>query len=126
MGYTPHLSTSVWVGYPNARIEMSSVHGIAVAGGTFPAQIWHDYMTVAHGTDCDSFPPPTELPKFSAFYGGTDETDNGGTGGYDPNLYASPPQPPPQTQPQEPQPPPGRGNGNGNGRGNGNGNPPGQ
>ena len=96
VGYTPHLATSVWVGYPNARIEMSSVHGIAVAGGTFPAEIWHDYMLTAHGTNCDSFPPPTEPAKFSAFYGehaanglkvgrgyagGTDPGGTGGTGG---------------------------------------------
>ena len=26
---------------------MTDVHGIAVAGGTFPAQIWHDYMEKA-------------------------------------------------------------------------------
>ncbi len=37
MGYTPHLATGVWVGYPDALISMTSVHGISVAGGTFPA-----------------------------------------------------------------------------------------
>jgi penicillin-binding protein 1A len=50
VGYTPQFSTAVWVGYPNdqgvAR-SMNSVHGITVAGGTFPAQIWHDFMGVA-------------------------------------------------------------------------------
>ncbi len=69
VGYTPHLATAVWVGYPNARISMTSVHGIAVAGATFPAQIWHDFMTTAHGTNCDAFPPPTTPPSFSTFYG---------------------------------------------------------
>ncbi len=49
VGYTPNLSTAVWVGYPDASIEMTNVHGIAVAGGTFPAQIWHDYMVAAIG-----------------------------------------------------------------------------
>jgi penicillin-binding protein 1A len=144
VGYTPHLSTAVWVGYPNARIEMTSVHGISVAGGTFPAQIWHDFMTTAHGTDCDSFPPPTEPARFSSFYGehsanglkvgsggystdgtgttpapGTGSSDPGGTdpgttGGYDPNLYASPPQQAPDTQPP-PAPPGGTGGTGGNG-----------
>jgi penicillin-binding protein 1A len=155
VGYTPHLATAVWVGYPNARISMTSVHGIAVAGATFPAQIWHDFMTTAHGTNCDSFPPPTVLPKFSTFYGahaangtkigsqysdgtGTSTTPstggtttpstggtggNGGTGGYDPNLYASPPQGPPHTTPPSPTPTPTQGNGNGNNGGNGNGTP---
>ena len=47
IGYTPKLSTGVWVGYPDALISMSSVHGVSVAGGTFPAKIWHDFMSVA-------------------------------------------------------------------------------
>lgn len=58
VGYTPTLSTSVWVGYPKAGIEMRSVHGISVAGGTFPAQIWHDYMALAIGGHCKEFPEP--------------------------------------------------------------------
>ena len=36
----PNYSTAVWVGYPNsdgAKRSMYSVHGITVAGGTFPA-----------------------------------------------------------------------------------------
>ena len=69
VGYTPQLASSVWVGYPNALVEMSSVHGIGVAGGTFPAAIWHDYMMVAHGDDCESFPEPTEPAQFSPFFG---------------------------------------------------------
>ena len=41
-GYQPNLSTVVWVGYPESNaIEMTSVHGITVFGGTFPAEIWH-------------------------------------------------------------------------------------
>jgi penicillin-binding protein 1A len=46
-GYTPRASTVVWVGYPNAQIEMSSVHGIQVAGGSFPATIWQLFMSRA-------------------------------------------------------------------------------
>jgi penicillin-binding protein 1A len=46
-GYTPTLSTAVWVGYPKANISMRSVHGIRVFGGTFPAQMWHDFMQEA-------------------------------------------------------------------------------
>ena len=42
-GYQPNLATAVWVGYPesNDDLEMTSVHGITVFGGTFPAEIWH-------------------------------------------------------------------------------------
>ncbi len=60
VGYTPLLSTSVWVGYPKAGIEMRSVHGIAVAGGTFPAQIWHDYMVRAVSGRCREFREPRD------------------------------------------------------------------
>jgi penicillin-binding protein 1A len=117
------------------------VHGIEVAGGTFPAQIWHDYMTVAH-TDCKPFPRPLHPASGSTFFGdhsssGTSGTYNyrapssannsaGGSGyrGYDPRLYAEPPQGPPPASP--PPTPPGNGNGTGGtgpGNGNGNGNP---
>ncbi len=41
-GYQPNLATVVWVGYPESNeISMSSVHGMIVFGGTFPAEIWH-------------------------------------------------------------------------------------
>ncbi len=43
-GYTPKYTTVTWVGYPDERISMYSVHGMSVAGGTFPAQIWGRYM----------------------------------------------------------------------------------
>jgi penicillin-binding protein 1A len=46
-GYVPQLETTVWVGYPRAEIPMEDVHGIAVAGGTFPATIWHLFMESA-------------------------------------------------------------------------------
>jgi penicillin-binding protein 1A len=82
VGYTPKLATSVWVGYPNALVEMRSVHGISVAGGTFPAAIWHDYMMVAHGDDCSDFPPPTEPATFSPFFGKYASTGSSGTGYY--------------------------------------------
>jgi penicillin-binding protein 1A len=68
-GYTPRLSTVVWVGYPHRFVPMTDVHGIKVAGGTFPAQIWHDYMSVAKGRFCGQFPKPTEKPELKPFCG---------------------------------------------------------
>lgn len=44
-GFTPGLSAAVWVGYPKGQISMYNVHGIRVAGGTFPAQIWSRFMS---------------------------------------------------------------------------------
>jgi penicillin-binding protein 1A len=49
VGYTPGLSTAVWIGFPDGQEhELRGVHGLkGVTGGTLPAQIWHDYMDVA-------------------------------------------------------------------------------
>jgi penicillin-binding protein 1A len=81
VGFTPRLSTSVWVGYPNPPIPMRSVHGITVAGATFPAGIWHDFMDVAHGSYCGDFRPPKEAFSAAPFFGkysrtGTRSDDN--------------------------------------------------
>jgi penicillin-binding protein 1A len=56
-GITTNASTVVWVGYPNAKIPMTAVHGIRVAGGTFPATIWRLFMTGAFGAH-----PPGDWP----------------------------------------------------------------
>ena len=68
-GYTPRLSTVVWVGYPNKAIPMTNVHGIKVAGATFPAAIWRDYMRVAKGSYCGQFPKPIEKAVLKPFCG---------------------------------------------------------
>jgi len=52
VGFSCEYSTAVWMGYPTADENgnpryMDSVHGISVSGGSFPAQIWSSYMTVA-------------------------------------------------------------------------------
>jgi penicillin-binding protein 1A len=59
VGYTPQLATAVWVGYPNKLIPMlTEYHGDPVAGGTFPAEIWRAFTTLAlAGRPSVSFPP---------------------------------------------------------------------
>lgn len=47
VGFVPQLSTAVWVGRPDQVVPMLSVHGRTVTGGSFPAQIWADYMREA-------------------------------------------------------------------------------
>src|SRR3954471_12390093 len=70
VGFTPHLVTAVWVGYPNAQIEMKTeYHGASVAGGTYPAEIWHDYMLKAKGKYCGDFKPPKVPFHASPFFG---------------------------------------------------------
>jgi penicillin-binding protein 1A len=44
VGYVPQLATAVWVGHPNGSVPMKRVHGIAVTGGSFPAQIFAEEM----------------------------------------------------------------------------------
>jgi membrane peptidoglycan carboxypeptidase len=58
VGYTPQLATAVWVGYPNRLVPMlTEYHGKAVAGGTFPAEIWRVFtQLVLAGTTPESFP----------------------------------------------------------------------
>jgi penicillin-binding protein 1A len=69
-GYVPQLEATVWVGYPRAEIPMLSVHGIAVSGPTFPAQIWRYFMesAVGHLAPLD-FRSPTTLPTWISFRG---------------------------------------------------------
>ncbi len=48
VGYTPHLCTSVWVGYPEGRRSLVGVHGLEEPnGGTLPMDIWSAYMARA-------------------------------------------------------------------------------
>src|SRR5207253_10889891 len=44
VGYVPQLTVAVWVGYPRELKPMETeYHGTPVAGGTFPAEIWHTF-----------------------------------------------------------------------------------
>lgn len=47
VGYTPQLSTAVWVGYYEKEIPMRSVNGIRGFGGTLAAPIWARFMKAA-------------------------------------------------------------------------------
>ncbi|HUH07224.1 MAG TPA: transglycosylase domain-containing protein [Egibacteraceae bacterium] len=63
VGYTPQLSTAVWVGYPNQRRPLVGIHGVSrVEGGTWPARIWREFMMAAHeGEPILEFPYPEHL-----------------------------------------------------------------
>jgi membrane peptidoglycan carboxypeptidase len=59
VGYTPDVGTAVWLGYRDSARPMERVHGRAVTGGSFPAQIWQRYMRAAtRGTDVHDFVAP--------------------------------------------------------------------
>jgi len=135
-GIQPNLATAVWVGYPQSNaIEMTSVHGTTVFGGTFPAEIWHSLYSNAE-IPCDEFKQPKKPISWAPFFGqftastpssgGSSSSSGGGgeseaerlgkeaTGGYDPNAYA----PGVGQEPTYvPPPPPAYGEGGGGGAG---------
>jgi penicillin-binding protein 1A len=111
-GYQPNLASAVWVGYPESNaISMTSVHGITVFGGTFPAEIWHSLYAGA-AIPCEEFEEPEEEIEWAPGYGqftaaapgtggsktkkgkgaggeaGEELAGQGTVGGYDPNAYA--------------------------------------
>ena len=48
VGFDTHYTVAVWVGYPDKLIPMKTLFaGQPVEGGTYPAQIWHDFMVQA-------------------------------------------------------------------------------
>ena len=67
-GYVPQLETTVWVGYPQGEIPMENVHGISVAGGTYPATIWKLFMEVATAnTPALDWPQPLDAVVWRPF-----------------------------------------------------------
>jgi penicillin-binding protein 1A len=124
VGYTPQLSTAVWIGNPKRDAQFTLNGTSRVTGGSYPTMIWRDFMSAAlDGQEVLDFNRPEDNLSYT--------------------IVAPPPTAPPPTtvapgqpgqpQPGQPQPgpgtnPPGNGNGNGNqqpglpGDGNGNGN----
>ncbi|MEO6792646.1 MAG: transglycosylase domain-containing protein [Mycobacterium sp.] len=78
VGYTPSLSTAVWVGTTGGDEPLVNQWGGSVYGAGIPADIWKATMDGAlRGTPNEPFPTPTEI------------------GGYA-GVPAAPPPPPPQ------------------------------
>jgi penicillin-binding protein 1A len=80
VGWDSKYTVAVWVGYPDKLVPMlTDFNGQPVMGGTFPALIWHDFMTAALGID-------KERGEHSASKGkeggesGTGEAEAGGAG----------------------------------------------
>lgn len=85
VGYTPSLSTAVWVGTTEGTKPLVNSSGSAVYGSGLPSDIWKDTMDGAlKGTDNEKFPKPTEI------------------GGYAGVPAPPPPPPPPPVDPLAP------------------------
>ena len=130
VGFTDRYTVAVWVGYPDRLKYMTTeYHGQPVAGGTYPTEIWRDFMTSAlkidegrgkgkeDGEDSESSVPTT--PGGPGTPGATPTTpqntpaapDQGGApdgGGGEPATPAPAPTPPqtPAPAPQTPATPP--------------------
>ena len=131
VGYSPKISTAVWVGYPQGNLPMPNGFGGALA-----APIWHDFMQSASNGYCSDFPQPNQPWSGTPYFGphsatgsasassshsgnngsGSGSGNSNGGGGTttspynNPTLYAQPPQAPtPSGGGAAPQPsPPGR------------------
>ncbi len=119
VGYSPRMSTAVWVGYPQGNIPMSDGFGGALA-----APIWNEYMKDASSGYCGDWRAPTVPFEGKPFFGPfattgqpvapassstaappsntTGTTPSGGAGVgtgtstspyHNPTLYSHPPQP---------------------------------
>jgi penicillin-binding protein 1A len=107
VGFTPHVSTAVWTGNPDARVPLPGY------GADLSAPIWNDYMSVAAAEPCEDFPAPEDTAELSPYYSDNATTGEGsenysyddgtgvapapapapaptdtGGGTYDPDLYA--------------------------------------
>jgi len=73
VGFTPRLSTAVWVGFPGSgQVSMNGMYaptGGNIDGGTYPADIWGEYMKQAVGKYCGDFKKPTEPFSSQPFLG---------------------------------------------------------
>jgi membrane peptidoglycan carboxypeptidase len=66
VGFTPSLSTAVWVGTTEGTKPLVNKSGSAVYGSGLPSDIWKSTMDGAlKGTDNESFPKPTEIGGYA-------------------------------------------------------------
>jgi penicillin-binding protein 1A len=134
VGFNKELTVAVWVGYPDRLQPMKTEYrGGPVAGGTYPAEIWHDFMTAwiglrdqrdaSSGKQKDKQPEPftpsvpQNLPpaEQAAPVETTPRKQKAPAGRAKPKETApkqpAPQQPTPQPQPPPQQPPPQPGGG---------------
>ena len=64
VGFTPTLSTAVWIGNKEKPTPLYNIKGVdRVTGGSIPAQTWKAFMTAAlEGVPPDDFPEPPPAP----------------------------------------------------------------
>jgi penicillin-binding protein 1A len=122
-GYVPQLATVVWMGYPIVQTKADPegyiplmeycsdldlcrpVHGIEVTGGSFPAQIWAAFMSIAvEDMEILSFPIPSDLPDEVINSAPTASPRPTPTRSREPKPEPSEPEPEPTNQSPQPTP----------------------
>jgi penicillin-binding protein 1A len=69
VGYTPQLSTAVWVGHSDTLRSLYNIGGFSgpIMGGTLPARTFSEFMRAAHeGVPVEQFATPGILPPPSS------------------------------------------------------------
>ncbi|MDQ4067877.1 MAG: transglycosylase domain-containing protein [Actinomycetota bacterium] len=63
VGYTPELSTAVWMGYADSQKPLVNIKDVPrVYGGTIPAKTWQAFMSAAlEGKPTSDFAPPRAI-----------------------------------------------------------------
>ncbi len=72
VGYTPRISTAVWVGHPDSRASTGF-------GGPTAGPIWRSYMEAAHGSYCGDFPSPQNPVQYSSSWSGSHTVSSPGS-----------------------------------------------
>ncbi len=108
VGFNDELTVAVWVGYADKLKQMKTEYnGGPVAGGTYPTEIWHDFMTDWIRIRDQRSPKPKEPPPSTV---PTTPTPAPGvpapTAPTTPPVQTAPQPPVPQQPPQQPPPTP--------------------
>jgi penicillin-binding protein 1A len=100
VGYTPSLSTAVWMGNELKPTPLRGIKGVRnVAGGTIPASVWKGFMAPAlKGVEVTDFDEPAPIRPIA------DALKREARGGIDPGPRRSP-QPPDMGGPYREDPP---------------------
>ncbi|MEY2458891.1 MAG: penicillin-binding protein [Acidimicrobiaceae bacterium] len=90
VGYTPTLSTAVWMGYNDCNCPLRNINGVRqVFGGTIPASTWQKFMKRAlDGVPITEFSQPAPIQSF------TDAARRNARHGFDPGPRRYPSGPP--------------------------------
>jgi penicillin-binding protein 1A len=117
VGYTPNLVAAVWMGIPEEQVPMGRVGQFgSVYGGTYPALVWHNFMSfaVAGRPETPFIPPDESLWPYGRYVseagrGKTVYNNNRSTTrttrpqvpffGFPPPSSVPPAEPPPSTSP---------------------------